>query len=65
MASVEQIANTFEREIRKLANGPRYEGQIGEADIVSLKRLFTDVIAAEETPVDGETLYQDIARFER
>jgi hypothetical protein len=65
MPALEQIANTFEREIRKLASGSRYEGQIGEADIAALKRLFTDVIAAEETPVDGETLYQDIARFER
>ena len=64
MPASEQLVQTFEREIRKLADTPKYQGQIGAADIVTLRRLFADVIRAEETPVDGEKLYQDIAQSE-
>jgi len=64
MPASEQLVQTFEREIRKLAETPKYQGQISAADILALSRLFADVISADETAVDGERLYQDIAQSE-
>jgi len=64
MPAVEQFAETFERELKRLADAPRYQGQIGEADIARLTRLFAEVISAEEKPADGESLYRGIAQNE-
>jgi len=64
MPAVEQLAETFERELKRLVEAPRYRDQVGEMDIAHLKRLFAEVISEEETPADGEGLYRRIARNE-